>query len=250
MVMTEAWEGLKHDRNAVEAVIAALAAMVGNRLVTSQRGPRAARQHAHLDRQPAARRGGVSADDRGSAADRAAVRGAPRADHRLRHRHLARRPGQRAARRHLARFPRHEPRARRPRRGSRLRRRARRHAQAAQRIPARSGPVLSDRSRRRRLARRHGGDARVRHQCGALRHHEGQRAGAESRARQRRGDVDGAAGEEIVGRLRSHAPDGRLRRHARHHHRADAAPCRHPGGDRRPASVRSPRSRRPATRPS
>jgi D-lactate dehydrogenase (cytochrome) len=36
MVMTEAWEGLKHDRNAVEAVIAALAAMVGNRLVTSQ----------------------------------------------------------------------------------------------------------------------------------------------------------------------------------------------------------------------
>ena len=36
MVMTEAWEGLKHDRNAVEAVIAALAAMVGNRLVTSR----------------------------------------------------------------------------------------------------------------------------------------------------------------------------------------------------------------------
>ena len=49
--------------------------------------------------------------------------------------------------------------------------------------------VLPDRSRRRRLARRHGGDARVRHQCGALRHHEGQRAGAESRARQRRADV-------------------------------------------------------------
>ena len=36
MVMTEAWEGLKHDRKAVEAVIAALAAMVGNRLVTSR----------------------------------------------------------------------------------------------------------------------------------------------------------------------------------------------------------------------
>src|SRR5208282_6583460 len=31
-----AWEALKHDRKAVEAVIAALAAMVGNRLVTSQ----------------------------------------------------------------------------------------------------------------------------------------------------------------------------------------------------------------------
>jgi D-lactate dehydrogenase (cytochrome) len=35
MVVTEAWEGLKRDRNAVEAVIAALAATVGNRLVTS-----------------------------------------------------------------------------------------------------------------------------------------------------------------------------------------------------------------------
>src|SRR5271170_8399686 len=36
MVVTEAWAELKHDRKAVEAVIAALAAMVGNRLVTSQ----------------------------------------------------------------------------------------------------------------------------------------------------------------------------------------------------------------------
>src|SRR5271155_425382 len=36
MVVTEAREGLKYDRNAVEAVIAALAATVGNRLVTSR----------------------------------------------------------------------------------------------------------------------------------------------------------------------------------------------------------------------
>jgi D-lactate dehydrogenase (cytochrome) len=36
MVLTEAWEELRPDRNAVETVIAALAAMVGNRLVTSQ----------------------------------------------------------------------------------------------------------------------------------------------------------------------------------------------------------------------
>ncbi len=36
MVMTEAWEELRNDRPAVEAVIAALAAMVGNRLVTSR----------------------------------------------------------------------------------------------------------------------------------------------------------------------------------------------------------------------
>ncbi len=45
--------------------------------------------------------------------------------------------------------------------------------------PARPGPVLPDRSGRRRLARRHGGDARVRHQCGALRHHARQRDVAE-----------------------------------------------------------------------
>src|SRR5271156_78223 len=36
MVVTEAWAELKRDRKAIEAVIAALAAMVGNRLVTSQ----------------------------------------------------------------------------------------------------------------------------------------------------------------------------------------------------------------------
>ena len=48
------------------------------------------------------------------------------------------------------------------------------HAQAAQRASARSGRVFSDRSRRRRLARRHGGDALLRHQRRALRHHEGQ----------------------------------------------------------------------------
>src|SRR6202047_4590828 len=36
MVLTEAWEELSPDRNAVETVISALAAMVGNRLVTSQ----------------------------------------------------------------------------------------------------------------------------------------------------------------------------------------------------------------------
>ena len=96
-----------------------------------------------LDRQPAARRGGVSAIDRGRAGDRAHLRAAPRAGHPVRHRHLARRPCQRAARRRLARLPRHEPGARGPRRGSRLRGRAGRHPQAAQRVSARPGPVLS-----------------------------------------------------------------------------------------------------------
>ena len=153
-------------------------------------GARAARPHHDLDQEPAAGRGGVSAGHRGGAGDRAAVRGAPRAGDRVRHRHVARRPGQCAARRHLPRFPRHEPRARGPCRGSRLRHRAGHHPQSAQRAAARQRAVFSDRSRRRCLARRHGGDACVRHQCGALRHHEGQCAGAQSRARQRRSHVD------------------------------------------------------------
>ena len=109
-----------------------------------------------------------------------------------------------------------------------------------------SGRVLPDRSRRRRLARRHGGDARFGHQCGALRHHEGQCAGAQSRARQRRGDHDRAPREEIVRRLRPYPAHGRLRRHARHHHRTDAAARRHSRGDRVAASARSRRSRRRA----
>ena len=96
---------------------------------------------------------------------------------------------------------------------------------------ARSGCVLSDRSRRRCFARRHGGDARLGHQCGALRHHEGQCAVAEGRARRRRGDDDGEPGQEIQLRLRSHAADRRLGGHARHHHRADAQARRHSGGD-------------------
>ena len=194
MVIAEAPERTGHDRKAADAVIAALAARFGNRLVTSQA---VREQHANtltwIDNQPP---DAVVFPhiDRRSAGDRAAVRRAARAGHRVRHRHLARGPGQRAARRHLPRFPRHEPRACRPCRGSRLRHRAWHHPQAAQRAPARPRPVLPDRSRRRCFARRHGLDARVRHQCGALRHHEGQRAGAQSGAGQRRSDVDRRGG--------------------------------------------------------
>ena len=144
-------------------------------------GARAARQYADLGGEPAAGRRGVSAEHRGRAGDRAHLRRAPRAGDPVRHRHLARRPGQRAAGRRVDRLPRHEPRAGGACRGPRLRGRARHHPQGAERATARPGPVLPDRSRRRRLARRHGGDALLRHQRGALRHHEGQCAGAESR---------------------------------------------------------------------
>ena len=50
---------------------------------------------------------------------------------------------------------------------------------------------------------------------------------------ERRADDHGAPRQEIVGRLRSHAADGRLGRHARRHHRADAQAVRHSGSDRR-----------------
>ena len=74
-------------------------------------------------------------------------------------------------RRGLGRYQPDEAHRRRSSGGSRLRGRAGRHPQGAERAPARPGPVLPHRSRRRRLPRRHGGDARFRHQCRALRDH-------------------------------------------------------------------------------
>ena len=110
---------------------------------------------------------------------------------------------------------------------------ARRHPQGAERASARPGIVLPDRSRRRRFARRHGLDAGLRHQCGALRHHARQCAGAESGARRRRDHHDRHAGEKILGRLRPDASVRRRRRHARHHLRTHHQAARHPRDDRR-----------------
>ena len=55
-------------------------------------------------------------------------------------------------------------------------------ARGAERPPARHRPVLPDRSRRQRHARRHGGDAGLGHQRGALRHDARERAGADGGA--------------------------------------------------------------------
>ena len=128
----------------------------------------------------------------GGARGRAASRAhASRADHPVRRRHLARRPHQRAARRPLARLLAHEPGARRQRARPRLRGRARRLAQAAQRLPARPGAVLPRRSRRRGgHHRRHGRDARLRHQRRALRHHARERAEPHRRDGRRLGGQD------------------------------------------------------------
>ena len=113
------------------------------------------------------------------------MRGASRSGHSLRHRHVAGGACQCAARRHLARPVAHERSARVDAEDLTCTVRGRRHPQAAQRPPARPGPVLPHRSRRRRQPRRHGGNARLRHQRRALRHHARERAGAD------RGHADG-----------------------------------------------------------
>ena len=205
------------EPQALASAIEALAARFGNRLITSQA---VREQHAHtttwLPTQPpdAVVMAQETVRYPGRGAD---LRQTFRSRDRVRHRHLAGGPGQRAGRRRLHRSARHEPDSRRSCRGPRLRDPARRHPQGAQRTSARPGIVLPDRSRRRRLARRHGLDAGVRHQRGALRHHARQRAGAESGARRRRDHHDRHAREKILGRLRPDASVRRRRRHARHH---------------------------------
>jgi hypothetical protein len=78
--------------------------------------------------------------------------------------HLLAGPG-----RHQHRPVAHEQGARRQRRGPHRHRRGGRDADAGQRRDPPHRPLLSDRPRRRRLDRRHGGDARERHQRGPLR---------------------------------------------------------------------------------
>ena len=164
------------------------------------RRARAARQGHLLPRGPPARRRGVRRIGRGGAADRPALRPAQDADHRLRHRHLARGPYQRAQRRHLARPQPHEQGADGQRGRPRRRGPARRHAQAAQRIHPRHRSLLPDRSRGRRLAGRHGQHARLGHQRGALRHHARERAGAAGRHGRRPPDAARPPLAQVVAR--------------------------------------------------
>ena len=61
-----------------------------------------------------------------------------------------------------------------------------------------TGPVLPDRSRRRRQHRRHGRDPRLGHQRGPLRHHARERPGPDRGARRRPHHPDRRPGAKIV----------------------------------------------------
>ena len=131
------------EPQALAGALEALAARFGNRLITSQA---VREQHAHtttwLAPQPpdAVVMAQETAGYPGRGAD---LRQAWRAGDRLRHRHLAGGPGQRAGRRRLHRSARHEQGAGSPCRGPRLRDPARRHPQGAERASARPGRCSS-----------------------------------------------------------------------------------------------------------
>ncbi len=204
------------------------------RALPDRRGAaRPAFAHHHLHSRPVAGRRAVPAQHRGGAGGGEAVRGAPRADYPVRRRFVARRPRQRAGRRHLGRHLADEPRAGGQRRRHGLHGRGRRDARGAQPSPARHRPVLPDRPGRQCEPRRHGGDAGVGHQRGALRHDARERHLADGGDGRRAGADHGDEGTQVFGRLRPDTAPDRLGRHARRDHLADGEALRHPAGDRR-----------------
>ena len=161
------------------------------------------------------------------------LRETPHTHHPVRRRVIVRGPYQCAVWRPLDRHLAHEADRCRSRRRSRLHRGSRRDAQRTQSASARHRPVLSDRSRRRCFARRHGRDPRLRHQCGPLRHDAGQCAGADDRAAGRQRLPHRHARAQILRRLRPHATDRWLRGYACRRHRDHAQARRHSRGDQR-----------------
>ncbi len=195
------------------------------------RRPRPSQQGRVLASSAPPGRGRIPRFHRGGGRHRAHLRPPSHSGGGLRHRHLARGQRHSAPRRsgggHDAHGPGLEGERGRPGRH----RAGARHAQAAQRIRARPGPVLPHRSGCGCLARRHGGDAGFGHQRRALRDHARERAGADRRSGRRPHHPHFAARKKVRRRLRPHAAVRGQRRHARHHHRSDAEAVRHPRGD-------------------
>ena len=96
----------------------------------------------------------------------------------------------------------------------------------AERSPQEHRPDVPGRSRRRRDARRHDGDARVGHDRRALRHDARERARADGGPGRWARHPHRRPRAQVVVRLRPDAAVRRLRRHARRHHRGHAAAVR------------------------
>ena len=187
--------------------------------------PRAAWQgpDPQCRRRPGCR--GLPAQHRGGAGDRAALRARRRADHPLRHRHVARGAYHGAQGRGDARSVADGPGDRGQSRGSRLPGAGGRDAKGAERPSAGHRPVLPGRSRRGCLDRRHDGDARVRDQCGALWHDARKRARPHRGHRRRHDHQDRRTGQEIGRGLRPHAAVRRLRGDPWGHHGNRSSGC-------------------------
>ena len=131
-----------------------------------------------------------------------------------------------------------------------MRCRARPASHRAERAIARHRPVLPDRSGRRRFDRRHGGDARLGHQCRALRHDEGQCSFVGRGHRRRLHRAHGRAGRKnprpaTISRGFSSVPKARLASSPKSPCGCMAFPKRF-----RPAIARSRTFAPPAMRPS
>ena len=154
-----------------------------------------------------------------------------RARDRVRRRHVARGPRRGDPRRRVRRPLADEQGAGDQRRGPRLPRAGGRVARAAERGAQGHRRLLPDRPGRERDAGRHGRDARVGHERGALRHDARERAGPHGRHRRRPDRPDRRSGAQVVGRLRPHAALRRQRGHAGDHHRGGTAALRRARGD-------------------